>query len=73
MWNDRRIKEPTHDGLYIVYGIFNKGTFFETKRKSIQYWDNEAKIFVDADGEDLIGINEAVEYWLDVYDLPNPE
>lgn len=64
MYKNRQIQNPTKPGIYPVFGTVNKNTEHETRSQFYAVWDGER--FVDQDGEDLIGINESVEFWFDM-------
>lgn len=69
MWKLFQINKPIQSGVYYCYGIKSK---FEKYSRFVAYWDNENKIWSDKDGEDLIGINQSVEYWFDINLVNNP-
>lgn len=73
LWEDYSEKEPTIDGAYIVYGLVNWGTEFERKQQFTAYWDQQNKRFVDREGEDLVLIDEGVQYWLNSLLIPDPK
>lgn len=72
MWINRKEQTPPTDGAYPVFGKINKGTEHENKCRFTAYWDNGLNAFTDKDGEDLTGIDEGVEFWLDFSDIPDP-
>lgn len=71
-WVKYSEEKPKYDRAYICYGIVNEGTEFERKQQFNAFWDGGQKRFVDRHGEDLILINESVEYWFNNTNLPNP-
>lgn len=70
MYINRNDQAPEHTGMYNVFGTVNKGTAHEFTGKFTAFWNGEA--FTDKDGEDLIGINDSVEFWFDMSWVADP-
>jgi hypothetical protein len=64
-------EKPNGKGFFKCFGTLNKGTKHEKRTYFDAFYDGDR--FVDKDGEDLIGINESVEYWFDFSTIKNPE
>jgi hypothetical protein len=73
MWiKIQKQKPPGIGAAYTCYGSVNRGTLHETRTHFIAYWQGEEYGWTDKDGEDLIGINESVEYWFDFSKVEPP-
>jgi hypothetical protein len=70
-WVDRKERQPKYAGAVTCFGTLYKGTEHEVKTSFAAYWDGDSR-FVDKNGEDLTYINESVEYWLDLTQVPDP-
>lgn len=70
MYINRNDQTPVHTGMYNVFGTVNKGTAHEFTGKFTAFWNGEA--FTDKDGEDLIGINDSIEFWFDMSWVADP-
>ena len=72
MWIDIKNKKPKKQGAYLCFGIVNKGTEYENRSKFTAHWQGEQYGWSDKEGEDLIGINESVEFWFDFDEVQTP-
>ena len=70
MWIKRKENNPAKNGIYYCFGTVCKGTEYETENAFYAYYNNG--MFTDRDGEDLIGINDIVDYWYDYSKIDNP-
>lgn len=74
MWINIQEQKPKGIGsAYTCYGTVNKGTEHETRTHFTAYWQGEEYGWSDKCGEDLIGINESVEYWFDFNQVDYPD
>jgi len=71
MWINAKTDPPKYQaqGGYICFGVDCRGNN-EKPTKFIAYWGGAS--WEDKDGEDLIGINDSVEYYLDFHDIEDP-
>jgi hypothetical protein len=73
MWKVFETNKPHESGAYYCYGAINKKTKFEKYSRFVAYWDNDCQKWSDKDGEDLIYINDSVEYWFDINLVKTPD
>lgn len=72
MWKKIKQEKPTKTGAHHCYGILWPGTGDQKETRFIAYWNPKDNVWTDRDGEDLIGLNEAVEWWFDINEIPEP-
>lgn len=70
MWIKIEENRPPKNGIYYCFGVMLKGSKYECESAFYAYYNDG--VFTDKDGEDLIGINEEVEYWYDYSRIENP-
>lgn len=71
MWKKTENEKPSFFGQFMCFGTVCVGTEYEQKSKFYACYNNG--VFTDKDGEDLIGINESVEYWFDFSNVEDPK